>query len=279
MNPSIYVVTGLSGAGKSSALKTLEDFGCEVIDNLPISLCTQLVQEKKVSTPLALGIDVRTRDFNIPLFLTCLAQLRQQAPNQVKILFFEAHAHAIETRYRESRRQHPLGVQATLSVLIEKEQSLLAPVREHADYIVDTTALSPPEMKKFLQNTLDLKRDAGPTIYVLSFAYRRGVPYNADLVFDMRFLPNPYYQKQMKFLTGKSPEVLDYLSKEPLFQKFMEAFGIITLDLLLKDSRPAFVIAFGCSGGRHRSVFTAESALTLVESKGFSCSAYHRDLV
>lgn len=279
MNPSIYVVTGLSGAGKSSALKTLEDFGCEVIDNLPISLCTQLVQEKKVSTPLALGIDVRTRDFTTPLFVSCLNQLRHQAPDQVKVLFFEAQAQALETRYRESRRQHPLGVQASLSVLIEKEQTLLAPIRELADCIVDTTALSPPEMKKLLQNTFKLKREAGPIVYLLSFAYRRGVPYNADLVFDMRFLPNPYYQKQMKFLTGKSREVLDYLSSEPLFQKFMEAFSTMTLELLLKDPRPAFVLAFGCSGGRHRSVFTAESALALLEKNGFSCYVYHRDLV
>ena len=135
MNPSIYVVTGLSGAGKSSALKTLEDFGCEVIDNLPISLCTQLVQEKKVSTPLALGIDVRTRDFNIPLFLTCLAQLRQQAPNQVKILFFEAHAHAIETRYRESRRQHPQQTTAVLETafkVIRQGQCVTEPLRRLA---------------------------------------------------------------------------------------------------------------------------------------------------
>lgn len=278
MHEFVIIVTGLSGSGKTTALKTLEDFGCEVIDNIPISLCPLLIEEKQMRAPLALGIDVRTRDFNAPSFLTHLQQFRARSTLKTILLFFEADPSAIETRYRESRRQHPLGITDPIPFLIQKEQELLASIRCQADDIINTTCFSPPEMKSYLQNALNFRPFSKPKIYLLSFSYRRGVPYNADFVFDMRFLPNPYYQKNMKFLTGKSPEVLFYLQQEPKFQKFMNLFGQITAQLAFTEKRPSFVIGFGCTGGRHRSVLTAEAASHLLEEQGYPCQIYHRDL-
>ena len=276
LHPAILIVTGLSGSGKTSALKTLEDFGCEVVDNLPISLCSRLIQEKRISVPLALGIDVRTRDFSGPWFCSALEGLRHQYPHQVMVLFFEAQASALETRYRESRRQHPLGVSVSVSHLIQQEQGLLSSIRQQADHIIDTTHLSPPEMKSLLHHLLPIQEKS--ILYLLSFAYRRGVPYNADVVLDMRFLPNPYYQKNLKFLTGKSKEVREYFQQEPKLQQFLGLTVPILTDFMLQDARPSFVLAFGCSGGRHRSVFVAEATAALLEQKQYSCHVYHRDL-
>lgn len=275
----LIIVTGLSGSGKTTALKTLEDLGCEVIDNLPISLCPLLMQEKQRTGPIALGIDVRTRDFEPSNFTQCIHHFRTHSNLDTCVLFFEADPFALENRYRESRRHHPLGVNAPLTLLVQKEQGLLAQIRHCADEVINTTSLSPPELKGYLQNKFNLFSGEKPSIYILSFAYRRGVPYSADFVFDMRFLPNPYYQKEMKLLTGKSTEVMEYLKKQPPFQTFMKAFEEMVPGLAFSEKRPAFVLAFGCTGGRHRSVVAAEYAANLLENRGYTCHISHRDIV
>ncbi len=275
----LIIVTGLSGSGKTTALKTLEDLGCEVIDNLPISLCPLLIKEKQKTAPIALGIDVRTRDFEPSSFTQCISNFRAQETLDTSVLFFEADPSALENRYRESRRHHPLGASAPLTLLVQQEQTLLSHIRHCADDIINTTSLSPPELKGYLQNKFNLFINEKPSVYILSFAYRRGVPYSADFVFDMRFLPNPYYRKEMKLLTGKSTEVMEYLKKEPKFQTFIKAFEEMVPGLAFSEKRPSFVLAFGCTGGRHRSVVTAEYTAHLLESRGYTCHLSHRDIV
>lgn len=279
MRYPLVIVTGLSGSGKTTALKTLEDYGFEVIDNLPISLCTALIAERQERTqPLVLGIDIRSRGFSVNALLEAKESLHRAEGKEPLLLFFEAHADTLELRYRETRRLHPLGGDMSISHLIVQEQELLEPLKPYVHHVINTTTLSPPEMKSFVLNLVDAKSQMPSTIYCTSFSYRRGVPSRADFVFDMRFLPNPYYHKDMKFLTGKAERVSDYLETQPLFQRFIQAFR--QLDFMMPNhSRPSFVLAFGCSGGRHRSVYTAEVALKIMEEKGYNCALYHRDLV
>jgi UPF0042 nucleotide-binding protein len=274
--PSLIIITGMSGSGKTTALKTLEDLGCEVMDNIPLSLCHGLVLEKNPNAILAVGIDIRTRGFNPENFSSTVSALRQLI--DVTVLFFDASLESLENRYRETRRLHPFGNRDTISALIAEEQSFLQPVKASADHYISTTHRSPPELKSNLQRRLNLINPMGTTVYVMSFAYRRGVPESADFVFDMRFLPNPYYNKSMKLLTGQSPDVQEFFHQCQEFQRFKSMLFPL-LDHMLTGGRPSFVLAFGCSGGRHRSVCTAEKTAEYLGSKGFITRQYHRDMV
>ena len=276
MKPSLIIVTGMSGSGKTTALKTLEDLGCEVMDNIPLSLCQGLILEKNTSSTLAIGIDIRTRGFNPKAFAGTVAALREMT--KVSVLFFEASPAALENRYRETRRHHPFGTNALTATLIAEERVFLAPVRQSTNQRIDTTHRSPPELKSYLQKTLNLINPRGTTVYVMSFAYRRGIPQSADFVLDMRFLPNPYYQKTMQLLTGKSEEVQQFFQNQSEFQRFIHGFFPL-LDIMLAGERSSFVLAFGCSGGRHRSVCTAEKTRVYLESRGYIGHIYHRDMV
>lgn len=274
--PSLIIITGMSGSGKTTALKTLEDLGCEVMDNIPLSLCHGLVLEKNPDATLAVGIDIRTRGFNPENFDSTVSELRKLT--DVRVLFFDASLEALENRYRETRRQHPFGNHDVISSLIAQERSFLESVKTSADHYISTTHRSPPELKSDLQRTLNLINPRGTTVYVMSFAYRRGVPKSADFVFDMRFLPNPYYEKSMKLLTGQSPEVQDFFNHCQEFQRFLGMLFPL-LDQMLTDCRPSFVVAFGCSGGRHRSVYSAEKTAEYLGTKGYVTYRHHRDMV
>lgn len=276
----VLIVTGLSGAGKSITLRTLEDFGCEVIDNLPVSLCSAVILQKPLSRPLALGIDSRTRDFDATQLERTRFELSQKGV-RLLILFLEASSETIEQRYRETRRFHPLGSCGCLSERIQTEKDLLAPVRSHASIVLDTSLLSPPELRKMLQ-----ERFAFPSshffINLLSFSYRRGVPSQADMVLDMRFLTNPYYKKDLRFLTGKAASIQEYIGNDPTFQKFLSAFKELLLETMLprfrSEGRREFLIAFGCTGGRHRSVCAAEAVSHFLKEQKFHVRIHHREI-
>ena len=274
-----FIVTGLSGSGKTTALKAFEDWGCEVIDNLPVSLCRSVIEHKMRSGPIALGIDVRTRDFEPNFFIKEIQKLKQDY--KITILFFEAELHVVCLRYRETRRLHPLGIQDNLEELILKEKALLKKVRENADQIINTSEFSPPEIRRYLQEIISIKRPP-LTIHILSFAFGRGALYQADMVFDMRFLTNPYYQKELRFLTGKASSIQEYLNKDEYFQKFIVHLQELLISVILpqfqKEGKGETVIAFGCTGGRHRSVFTAETVSKILREQGYSVRLYHREL-
>jgi UPF0042 nucleotide-binding protein len=277
MSTRIFIVTGLSGAGKTTALKALEDRGCEVIDNIPIALCSELIEHKRGG--LALGVDVRTRDFNPEIFLNTLAQLRQRF--KIELLFFEASPVSLQKRYRETRRQHPLGCDQSLLNLIDEEKSLLEPLREAADQIFDTTQASPPEIRSHLYQSLGLL-DKSFSLFVLSFSFRQGLPVHSDFVFDVRFLKNPYYHSETRFLSGKDQLTQSYLSRSPECQAFCKVLEDFFLNLILpcmqKEGRASLTIAFGCTGGKHRSVYMAERFTELFLKNNYVAQACHRDL-
>ncbi|BDB96214.1 RNase adapter RapZ [Candidatus Hydrogenosomobacter endosymbioticus] len=276
--PRVLVITGISGSGKTTALKTLEDFGYEVIDNIPVSLCSDLICQKEMARSVAIGIDLRTRDFDPGFVLSEFAKIDCA---DVEIVFFEASEEVIRQRYRETRRIHPLGASGNLGERMKKEIDMLSIVKKSANWIIDTSAMSTPELRKVLKEKLCIKSDL-TTIYVMSFSFKFGVPSHSDMVFDMRFLPNPYYKKEMRFLTGKAISIKGYLHSEPIFAKFLDSLRGMLLDIVLPklsgDGRREIILAFGCTGGKHRSVFTAEEVYEMLRSNGYRVKLHHREL-
>ena len=277
----LVIVTGLSGAGKSFFLKVLEDLGYETIDNLPLSLLDAAVEEKSVSRrPLAIGVDVRSRHFSAEEMLRVTHKLRQRGVS-LTLTFLESDDAVLQRRYRDTRRIHPLDHKQTLEEQIGTERLLLQELREGADELIDTSLLTPPEFKGLVRDRFSFTSQRRLTLHLMSFAFRQGIPRESDMLFDMRFLKNPYYQKVLKPLTGQNPSVEDYLAGDQVFQAFSELLRKIltlTLPLIEKDGRGYFIIAFGCSGGQHRSVFTAEWMGRWLKNQGYNVQIYHREL-
>ena len=280
----IIISTGFSGAGKSLFLKALEDLGYETIDNLPVMLLREVVFDQRKATsvprPLAVGIDVRSRDFEPAHVLQVIHDLRQQGA-QIRLVFFESDTPVLERRFRETRRHHPLSEDHDLAKGIAAEAALLSVLREIADDVIDTSLLSPPELKGVVRNRFGFKEQRTLLIQVVSFAFKNGIPREADMLFDMRFLKNPYYEAPLRHLTGQTSAVQNYIGDMPAFQEFI---GLVkkTLTLILpsiaEEGRPVFVVGFGCTGGQHRSVFTAQSTFEWLNSQGYSADLYHREI-
>lgn len=261
------------------ALKLLEDLGCEVVDNIPIALCGALIAEKRTQSSLAIGIDLRTRDFTPEKFDACVAQIRAHYP--LTVVFLQADTSVLCARYRETRRGHPLGASGHIEALIETEKNLLTSVKAHANVIFDTSKLSPPEMRAQLQKRLAIP--AQPLwVYLVSFSFRRSMPSQSDFVFDMRFLTNPHYDQSMRSLTGEHEGIQNYLLNQPECATFIDATEVLLAKTILptytKAHRLNCTISFGCTGGRHRSVASAELMGKRLREHHFNVRVYHRDL-
>jgi len=287
----LYLITGLSGAGKSSALKLLEDLDYEAIDNLPVSLLSTVV-DMMISGPegslgpdprpaLAIGIDARTWNFQPEGIVKNLAQLRARADISLKILYFDSSNEVLARRFTETRRKHPLtrGRQVTDGII--QERQMMDTIRAEADYIFDTSDSDIQQLRRTLRQQFERDHGGDLSIMISSFAYPRGLPRDADLVFDVRFLHNPHYVDSLKPLTGIDREIQDYIAQD---EKFPEFFARIS-DLILfslpeykREGKSYLKIAFGCTGGRHRSVFMAEKMAGLLKEKGFEANLYHREL-
>lgn len=275
------IVTGLSGAGKSFFLKALEDLGYETIDNLPLSLLQAAVEENRpTERPLAIGIDVRSRHFSAQHILALSKNLKERGVD-LTLVFLESDDAVLQKRYRESRRMHPLATGTTLEERIAQERYLLEELKKGADSLIDTSLLTPPEFKALLRERFGFESQRTLTLHLMSFAFREGIPREADMVFDMRFLKNPYYQPDLKVLTGQTAPVQHYLLRDKIFQEFGEMLkkmlGLV-LPLIEEEGRGYFVIGFGCSGGQHRSVFTAEWMSAWLRRRGYMVQTYHREL-
>jgi len=278
----VVIVTGLSGAGKTLALKGLEDLGWEAVDNLPLSLVANLVRSGTASSrPLAVGIDIRTRDFGVEPVLDAVDRLMSENGRKVELLFLDCDDDALCRRYTESRRRHPLAADRPLLDGIHHERALLLPLRARADLVVDTTGLAPSALKRVLGGHFGLAADRGLVVFVTSFAYRNGLPREADLVFDARFLANPHYRPDLRPLTGRDAAVADYVAADPAFGPYIDSLTGLLAPLLPRfaaEGKSYLTIAIGCTGGRHRSVAVAERIADWLRGRGERVDLRHREL-
>jgi len=278
----VVIVTGLSGAGKTLALKALEDQGWEAVDNLPLSLVAGLVRRGEgVARPLALGVDIRTRDFGVEPVLAAVDRLMAETDLDVRMLFLDCDDDVLCRRYTESRRRHPLATDRPLLDGIHHERVLVSPLRARADLVIDTTSLPPAEFKRTLLGHFGLESERGLVVFVTSFAYRNGLPREADLVLDARFLANPHYVAELKPLTGRDPVVAAHVAADPAFAGFMDSVTHLLEPLLPRfaaEGKSYLTIAIGCTGGRHRSVTVAERLAVWLRERGSRVELRHREL-
>ncbi|WP_285711872.1 RNase adapter RapZ [Erythrobacter oryzae] len=279
----LLLVTGLAGAGKSTALAVLEDLGWETIDNFPVRMLKRLVtMADETSAPLAIGFDSRTRGF-VPADIIALVKDLSARPDlALTSLFLDCAGGELERRFNETRRRHPMADGRPVQDGIAAERELLEPLRRWAEVLIDTTAMTSNDLQgKIRELFAPPEAGAALTLTISSFGFARGMPPLADLVFDMRFLDNPHWVPGLKEQTGQDAAVGEHIEKDPAFA---EAFARIR-DLLLlllpryaAQGKPYVHIAFGCTGGRHRSVYTAESMAEALRGEGFSPTVRHRNL-
>ena len=281
----IVLVTGMSGAGKSTALNTLEDLGWEVVDNLPILLLDRLLRTdlplgSNDARPLAFGIDSRTRGFDASAIVDQIKAMQDNGAD-VATLFLDCSGVELERRYSETRRRHPLALDRPAADGIARERELLAPIRRWADHVIDTTSFTTNELKADIRARVGEGDVGGPTLSVMSFGFARGVPRNADLMFDMRFLRNPHWVEDLRPLTGLDAPVADYIATDPAYDDVATRIEELLLALLPRyqsEGKSYVTVAFGCTGGRHRSVHMAERVAGRLRAAGFSPTVTHRDL-
>jgi RNase adapter protein RapZ len=281
-SPYVVIVTGMSGAGKSQAAKCLEDLGYFCVDNLPPSLIPKFAELFSSSSNLrrvALVLDIRGEE----MFGDLVGQLRALSQERVayRVVFLDASDEVLVRRYSETRRKHPLSDRGRIIDSIVAERGELKPIRDAADVIIDTSTLTLAALKQRLAHAADAATEAGVlNVSIVAFGYKYGVPLDADLVFDVRFLPNPNYVEELRELTGAHPAVVAYLRRDEDTQVFMrELFRFI--DFLLprfeREGKAHLTIAIGCTGGRHRSVFLANELATHLRDANVRATAEFRD--
>ncbi|WP_164514589.1 MULTISPECIES: RNase adapter RapZ [unclassified Pseudoxanthomonas] len=283
--PTLVIVSGLSGSGKSVALKTFEDLDYYCVDNLPLELLPafvgSLVREDGLPERMAVGIDVRSRKDD----LGRLAEWRAAAGSlgvDARLLFFEAEDHILLRRYADTRRRHPLSrLGLSLPEAIARERQIIAPLRREADAVIDTSHLNVHQLRRQVITGFALEHSPGLSLLFESFAYKRGVPEEADFVFDARVLPNPHWEPELRPLTGRDQRVRDYLDAQPevdAYARQVAEFLDTWLPRLRNDTRAYVTVAFGCTGGKHRSVYLAERLAAHAREQGWNeVATYHRE--
>ena len=277
----IVFVTGPSGAGRSSALNVLEDAGFEVIDNLPMRLMPMLFDEVDQPRTLALGIDARNRDFSTNTVIDLLGRLSMRAGIVAELLFVDCSTDVLLRRFSETRRRHPMAPADRPAEGIQAEQDLLAPLRARADVLIDTSDLNVHEMRAEVEHWFAPGGKRHLSVTVQSFSYKRGLPRSVDMVYDCRFLKNPYWEPDLRALNGTDARVAAHVATDARYAEFAQK--VLDLSLLIlpacrEDGKSHFSIAFGCTGGQHRSVTLAESHALRLAQEGWEVSIRHREL-
>lgn len=283
----VLIVSGLSGAGKTLALKTLEDLHYEAIDNVPLRLLSQLVKNEADSTNmpetagLAIGIDPRTRAFNVEQLLHELVSLGSAGDIAIELLYLDCEDAVLLRRFQETRRRHPLSGDHPVQHGIDMERTMMQPLRDIADHVIDTSNLTNPELRQLLDKNFRVDVSDTLTITLQSFAYRRGLPQQADLVFDVRFLANPHYEPELRSASGLDAKIARFIEADGDYQPFIDHLSGLLTWLVPKyqtEGKSYLDIAFGCTGGQHRSVFVAETISKILIEKGFAIRTMHRDI-
>lgn len=303
-NPHIVIVTGLSGSGKSTAIKAFEDIEYLCIDNLPVPLLPAFLElcEKKMpdTGKIALGIDIRERTF-LNEYDTIFDDIQKKG-YLLEILFFEASVDVLQRRYSHTRRLHPLeflgnneegeessgslrynkGTHRSLASAIKKEMELLKPLRDRATRVIDTSEISVHVLKQFIIETYSLVKEKELlTIQVLSFGYKYGIPFDADIIMDVRFLPNPHFIETLRSLTGCDARVQNWVMSQDdstIFIRHMESFLAFLIPRYIQEGKRYLTLAFGCTGGKHRSVAMVEHFALWLKGQGFYTITFHRDI-
>lgn len=274
---SIILVTGYSGAGMSSVLKALEDLGMEVFDNFPLTLVDPLIndKEKQADKPIAIGIDTRTRGFAPDAVLETARRIGGM------IVFVTCDDHELQRRFTETRRRHPLAKETSVRNGIDAEHRLLDSLKFKSDLVIDTTTLSIHDLRHILEGHFRVESQKELTVTLMSFGFKYGLPREADIVMDVRFLENPHWIAELRPLTGKNEAVGQHIEKDPHFDEFITNVKNLLVPLLPRyahEGKKYLTIAIGCTGGRHRSVYTVEKLEKWLKGLGTPSHIEHRDI-
>lgn len=276
----LIVVSGPSGAGRATAINVLEDLGFEAIDNAPLSLMARLT-DGEMPRPMAIGIDVRNRDFSTQGVSDVMTALQARSDLDAQMLFLNADEDTLVRRYSETRRRHPLSPDEPAIAGIRREADLLVPLKNGAEFLLDTSDLSPHDLKARLTDWFGDRGSALFGVTLQSFSYKRGLPKGIDMTFDCRFLKNPYWDASLRSFTGQNPQVAKYIETDPRLAPFHDKVIDMLLMLLpafREEGKSHLSIGFGCTGGQHRSVYVAERVALALASKGWQVSKRHREL-
>lgn len=281
----LLLVTGLSGGGKSTVLKSLEDLGWEVVDNLPLALLEALlespVSDNSEHRPVAVGIDSRSRGFKPELLLHHINRLRTEAGRKIEILFVDCAGAELERRFSETRRRHPMAEDRPAADGIAREKEMMAPLRQWAEHLIDTTNFTTNDLQQDVRHRFADSAQHPSAINVMSFGFARGLPRNADLVFDMRYLRNPHWDHDLRAGTGLDADVAAYVAADPAYESSVSKIEDLLIELLpryIADGKSYITIAIGCTGGRHRSVHVATRLTKTLRDAGYQPILTHRNL-
>jgi len=274
-------VTGASGAGRTTAINALEDVGFETIDNIPLSLLERVFEGPADMPPMAIGVDVRNRDFAAETVLAVLGRIEEMPEIDVDVLYLDCRADVLVRRYSETRRRHPLAPQDAPEAGIRLEMEMLAPLRDRADHLIDTSEMTPHQLRAEIGRLFGGDGFDDLVVSLQSFSYKRGLPRGLDMIFDVRFLRNPHWDATLRDKDGRDQDVVAYVCADDRFDEFFDKLKEMVLLLLpaFKDEgKTHFAVGLGCTGGQHRSVTVAEMLTNALAEKGWRVSTRHREL-
>lgn len=278
----IVLLSGMSGAGLSTALKIFEDLGYESVDNLRLGLIPALIRDNpSTGTALAIAVDTRNANFVVEELIRVMQQIAKDPALEVKLVFLECSDEALQRRFTETRRRHPLALDRPVTDGIRREREMLWSLRDEADHVIDTSLMSIHDLRRLIVGNFRIDNASDLTLFITSFSFRHGVPREADLVFDVRFLANPHWDAQLRSLTGQNKAVEDYIKADADYHGFMDRITQLLLPLLPRyqqEGKSYLTIGVGCTGGRHRSVMVAEQLATIIAVHGYIVGIGHRDL-
>lgn len=277
----LILVTGPSGAGRSTVIAALEDLGCETIDNLPLTLIPRLLDGPPLGRAIALGVDVRNRDFSASALIELVDTLTADPKVALELMFVDCRSDVLVRRYSETRRRHPLAPADPPLVGILREIDLLAPVRVRADLLIDTSDFTPHDLRAEIAQWMGATPAQRMAVSLQSFSYKRGVPRGVDMIFDCRFLSNPHWEPALRALDGRDAPIAAFVRADPRFSEFFQKLQDLLLFLLpahLEEGKAHLSIGFGCTGGQHRSVAVAEMVGAALAEAGWPVSKRHREL-
>lgn len=279
---SLVIITGMSGAGKTVAIQSFEDMGYFCVDNMPPSLIPkfwELIRESGKVTKIALVVDLRSRSF-FDEILNMLAEIENTQLIDTKILFLDASDVELVSRYKETRRVHPMAMDGLVTEGIRKERAILEDLKVKASLVIDTTTLTPRQLREKINQEFRHNNESGFRVEMVSFGFKYGLPIDADIVMDVRFLPNPHYIPELRPLTGCDKPVYDYVMSFEQTEKFYQSFSQLLLQIMpgyIKEGKSSLTIAIGCTGGQHRSVALTNRVGECLKENGYTVNTTHRD--